>query len=285
MTTAFSPGHLTCFFQPVSSHDPLSAGSRGAGIRLSIGSTVTVKPTTEEPYTKINGKIVEGRIVRNVVRTLDPTRDYDIIVRHSLPEGQGFGTSAADAVAAALCVCRQTGKGFVEGYRVAHTVELLEGGGQGDVSGIMSGFRQPLRTVAGLPPFGRVDDTFVPVEKLTLFTVGPPMDTKSILSNSDLMAKIRETGASATDEYLKDTSLDSLFEISNRFSEKSNLRSPEIDEAINILEDEGHKAAMCMLGNSLFTTASRKNVRDLIGEVWSVSCNATIEEAKITHIR
>ena len=284
MTTAFSPGHITCFFQPVSSHDPLSAGSRGAGIRLNMGSTVTVRPTRSEPTTRINGEPAEGRIVRRVVRMLDQVNEYDINVRHDLPTGQGFGMSAADAVAAALCVCRYTGKDVVEGYRAAHTVDILEGGGRGDVSGIMSGFKQPLRTVAGLPPFGRVNDTFVPVEKLTLFTVGPPLETKSVLSDPIITSKIRSIGASATQEYLDDISFDSLFEISNWFSEESKLRSPEIDEAIRALENAGYKAAMCMLGNSLFTTASTKTVKELVGDVWTVSCKATSEEARITHI-
>lgn len=285
MITAFSPGHVTCFFQPVSSLDPLSAGSRGAGIRINLGATVTVKSTSEEPVTKIDGKTVEGKIVRGVVRALDPTREYDIDVKHDVPVGQGFGTSAADAVAAALCVCQITGKDIMDGYRTAHTVEIREGGGRGDVSGIMSRYLQPIRTVAGIPPFGRVMDSHIPIGNLTLFTVGPTLETKTILSDRDTISRIRKRGAVAIEDYMKKISLESLFKISNRFSEESGLRTKEIDSAIKVLKDAGHMAAMCMLGNSLFTTASEKTVKELIGDVWTKPCNATSEEAKIIRIR
>ncbi len=285
MTTAFSPGHITCFFQPVSSYNPLSAGSRGAGIRINLGSTVMVKPASGKPITKINGNIVEGEIVRHVARLLDPDQEYDINIKHDLPVGQGFGMSAADAVATSLCVCRLTGKDMAEGYRAAHMAELSEGGGRGDVAGIMSRCSQPLRTVAGLPPFGKVEDTFVSVDKLTLFTVGPQIETKSILSDRKIMAKIREAGAVATDEYLNNLSLKSLFEISNRFSEDSGLRTSEINNAIHVLEEAGYRAAMCMLGNSLFTTAPKDAVKEIIGDVWAVSCSATVEEARVTRIK
>ncbi len=285
MIDAFSPGHITCFFQPVSSFNPLSTGSVGAGLRINMGSTVTVRPARGEPITEIDGKITEGRIVRNVVRAMDPDCEYDITVKNDLPVGQGFGMSAANAVAASLCMCRITGKDISEGYRVAHKVELLEGGGRGDVSGIMSQSRQPIRIVAGLPPFGRVEDSSIPLDNLTLFTVGPPIETKSILSNRAKMAKIRETGAAAFKDYLDNVSLNSLFRISNRFSKESNLCTPEMDDAIAALKDVGHMAAMCMLGASIFTTASEETVKEVIGDVWTASCRTTAEEARVTRIK
>ena len=284
MTSAFSPGHITCFFQPVSSLDPLSAGSVGAGIRIDSGTTVTVKPASGKPVTEIDGVTVEGRIVRRVVETLDAGNQYDITVEHNLPVGQGFGMSAADAVAAAFCVCHITGKDISVGFRAAHIADLLEGGGRGDVAGIMCKCRQPVRTVAGLPPFGKVRDSFVPIEKITLFTLGSPIDTKSILSDRDRVSKIRKAGAKAAEDYLKNISLKSLFDISNKFSEAAGLRTDEINDAIKILKDKRQMAAMCMLGNSMFTTAPEEAVRELIGDVWMTSCKATNEEARITRI-
>ncbi len=284
MTSAFSPGHVTCFFRPVSSLDPLSAGSVGAGIRINLGTTVTVKFASGKPVTEIDGVTVEGRIVRRVVETLDSDNKYDITVEHDLPVGQGFGMSAADAVAAALCTCHLTGKDMSEGFRAAHTADLLEGGGRGDVAGIMCRCRQPVRTVAGIPPFGKVRDSFVPIERITLFTLGPPIDTKSVLSDRDIVSKIRKAGAKAAENYLKDISLKTLFDISNKFSEAAGLRNDEINDAIKILKDKRHMAAMCMLGNSMFTTAPEEAVRELIGDVWMTSCKATNEEARITRI-
>ena len=286
MTSAFSPGHITCFFQPISSFDPLSAGSRGAGIRLNLGSTVKVTPSSSnETITEMDGEVIRGEIVRNVVKALDPEGNYKIYIKHDLPVGQGFGMTAADAVATALCMCEITDKSTSEGYRAAHAADLLEGGGRGDVAGIMSRSQQPVRTVAGIPPFGKVDDSQVILGDLTLVTFGPPLITSTVLSDREKVTKIREAGARAMEDYVADMSLRSLFKISNRFSKEAGLRTPEIERAINDIEEKGFMAAMCMLGNSIFTNAPLEIVRDVLGNVWAIECTATADEAKLIRIK
>lgn len=282
MIRAFSPGHITCFFQPISSFDPLSAGSRGAGIRLSLGSTVNLKPSSSnETEVEMDGKIIKGEIVRNVVKALDPKENYKICIKHDLPVGQGFGTTAADAVATALCMCHITNKSKTEGYRAAHVADLLEGGGRGDVAGIMSRYQQPVRTVAGIPPFGKVEDSHVNVGDLTLITLGLPLITGTVLSDKDKLTKIRDAGAKAMNDYLANMSLKSLFKISNQFSEDSGLRTNDIDDPISKIEEKGYMAAMCMLGNSIFTNASLETVKKVLGNVSAVACTATTDEARI----
>lgn len=282
MIRAFSPGHITCFFQPISSFDPLSAGSRGAGIRLSLGSTVNLKPSSSnETEVEMDGKIIKGEIVRNVVKALDPKENYKICIKHDLPVGQGFGTTAADAVATALCMCHITNKSKTEGYRAAHVADLLEGGGRGDVAGIMSRYQQPVRTVAGIPPFGKVEDSHVNVGHLTLITLGLPLITGAVLSDKDKVTKIRDAGAKAMNDYLANMSLKSLFKISNQFSEDSGLRTNDIDNSISKIEEKGYMAAMCMLGNSIFTNASLETVKKVLGNVSAVACTATTDEARI----
>lgn len=282
MIRAFSPGHITCFFQPISSFDPLSAGSRGAGIRLSLGSTVNLKPSSSnETEVEMDGKIIKGEIVRNVVKALDPKENYKICIKHDLPVGQGFGTTAADAVATALCMCHITNKSKTEGYRAAHVADLLEGGGRGDVAGIMSRYQQPVRTVAGIPPFGKVEDSHVNVGDLTLITLGLPLITGNVLSDKDKVTKIRDAGAKAMNDYLANMSLKSLFKISNQFSEDSGLRTNDIDDPISKIEEKGYMAAMCMLGNSIFTNAPLETVKKVLGNVSAVACTATTDEARI----
>lgn len=282
MIRAFSPGHITCFFQPISSFDPLSAGSRGAGIRLSLGSTVNLKPSSSnETEVEMDGKIIKGEIVRNVVKALDPEENYKICIKHDLPVGQGFGTTAADAVATALCMCHITNKSKTEGYRAAHVADLLEGGGRGDVAGIMSRYQQPVRTVAGIPPFGKVEDSHVNVGDLTLITLGLPLITGTVLSDKDKLTKIRDAGAKAMNDYLANMSLKSLFKISNQFSEDSGLRTNDIDDPISKIEEKGYMAAMCMLGNSIFTNAPLETVKKVLGNVSAVACTATTDEARI----
>lgn len=286
MISAFCPGHITCFFQPITSLDPLSAGSRGAGIRLSLGTTVKVAPCPgNDIVTKVNDGTASDSIIRGAVRAIDPTGGYEINVRHDLPVGQGFGMSAADAVAVSLCICRITGKNKSEGYRAAHVADLLGGGGRGDVAGIMGKCQQPVRTVAGIPPFGRVEDFHVNVGKLTLAVLGPSLNTRDVLSDREKYIGIRDAGSEAMDSFLREPSLERLFEISNKFSEKARIRSPEIDLAIRELEDRGFMASMCMLGNSIFTNAPMTEARSALGEIRMFYCSASPDEASVTRTK
>ena len=284
MISAFSSGHITCFFRPVSSFDPLSAGSTGAGIRLELGTMAELDESTSGiTSVEIDDSPSEGKIVRRVIDILDPDGTYDVRIKHDLPVGQGFGTTAADAVAVALSICSIKKKNPSDGYRAAHIADLLEGGGRGDVAGIMCRCRQPVRKVAGIPPFGRVDESTAKIKTLTLVTLGEPLITKSILSDKVLSAKIVKAGAKALEDYVVNMTTSSLFRISNIFSEETGLRTPEIDGAIDAIQDQGHMAAMCMLGNSIFTTAPLESVREILGNVWMVSCDATSEEARVIH--
>ncbi len=286
MISAFCPGHITCFFQPITSLDPLSAGSRGAGIRLSLGTTVKVNPLPgKDIVTRVNDGTASDDIIRRVVRSTDPSGGYEINVRHDLPVGQGFGMSAADAVAVAICMCHITGRSKMEAYRIAHVADLLGGGGRGDVAGIMAKCQQPVRTVAGIPPFGKVDDLHVNVGRITLAVLGPPLNTRDVLSEREKYVGIRNAGSEAMEEYMERPSLESLFRIANRFSAEAGVRSRETDAAIEALEEKGFMAAMCMLGNSIFTNAPVSEVRSLVGDVWAVPCAAVPDEAGIIRIK
>ncbi|MEM4233414.1 MAG: hypothetical protein QXZ19_05525, partial [Thermoplasmata archaeon] len=59
---AFCPGHVTAFFEVCRTRDPLSTGSRGAGICLSLGAT------SEVTFSEESGRSIEvtldGRPVR-----------------------------------------------------------------------------------------------------------------------------------------------------------------------------------------------------------------------------
>ena len=48
MTSVFCPGHITCFFEPVRSNAIMETGSRGVGIKLSKGTTVTLEERSDD---------------------------------------------------------------------------------------------------------------------------------------------------------------------------------------------------------------------------------------------
>ncbi len=282
MISAFCPGHITCFFQPVPSADPLRAGSRGAGIRINLGSTVRLRRCDGNGIkTRINGRPFDAKIIEDTIRYLEPEGGYEAEVCHDLPDSQGFGMSAADAVATALCICDMLGKSETEGYRAAHIADMENGGGRGDVAGLFLSCRQPTRVTAGIPPFGKVTDFGIGVDRLTLAVLGKPLVTGPILADRAKAARIGNAGSKAMERYIENPSMESLYGISNTFSIEAEIRTPEVESALEKLENEGLDGAMCMLGNSIFSTADENVLKKLLPDAYVVPCRATSEAARI----
>lgn len=281
MIEAFCPAHITCFFQPVDSWDLLKKGSRGAGIRLCAGATVRLDKR-HGPGSKvlINGKNCDAVITRTVLREFIPQGGFLIDITNELPIGQGFGMSAAGAVATALCACDIVGKDRKHAFDMAHLVEVMLGGGLGDVSGLMCEGHQPLRVQPGMVV--GAEDTGIEFDRLTVAVLGQPIDTGSILSDSSMVSKISEAGARAMAAFEKDATKESLFSVSNMFSAETGLESEAVTSALKILNSKGIDSAMCMLGNSIFIDAGEDEVRSILGDKPELySCSSTARPAEI----
>ena len=110
MTSAFCPGHVSCVFQPVDSFDAMSTGSRGIGIGLSKGATATVVPRKDSVVNiRLDGVMESANVTRMVAQTMAPGVGFDIDIVNDLPVSQGFGMSAAGAIATAICIADLTG--------------------------------------------------------------------------------------------------------------------------------------------------------------------------------
>ena len=275
MITAFCPGHITCFFHPVKSYDPMATGSRGVGIKLSKGVKVTLEERTDDKIiTTMDGVETDCRITKLAVTDIDRSRGYDITIENELPVGQGFGMSAAGSIAAALCACEFTGKDIQEAFFAAHRAEIAGGGGYGDVSGITGESHVPIRAVAGIPPFGKVITSGLKAN-ICVAILGGPLDTGETLSNEITLKKIQDTGSRLVTEFIDDPSLERLFAYSKEFSESIGLETPEISSALSKLREEGN-AGMCMLGHSIFTDLTPARTRKILGSgVKVLPCNST----------
>ena len=266
MTTAFCPGHVSCVFQPVTSFDAMCTGSRGIGIRLNKGATATVEERDDGVVNiYLDGTQEIAHITRMVAENLAPGRGFDIRIENDLPVSQGFGMSAAGALAAGLCIADMTGRSRSDAFKAAHVAEVMGGGGLGDVAAIVAGGDIPVRTVAGFPPFGRVENADFTIDHLTLVVIGGELRTDSVLGDPFTLKKVREAAGESMDSFIMDPSYENLFDVSNAFSSKSGLESPAVRRAIGRLMGAGHRAGMCMLGNSLFTDASEKEVWAMFG--------------------
>mgnify|MGYP002516249228 FL=1 len=288
MVSAFCPGHVSCIFQPVSSYDAMSSGSRGVGIRLSIGSKACVEPR-DDGVVNIWLDDVQSiaHITRMAAQILAPDRGFDIHISNDLPVSQGFGMSASGAIAAAICIADITGQSRTRAFEAAHAAEVMGGGGLGDVSAIVAGRDVPVRTVAGFPPYGTVVNADFSFPSLTLAVLGPTLETDSVIGDSRRVAAIRDASSSAMEDFLADPTRDSLFETSNRFSLDSGLESPAIRRLISALNAKGYGAGMCMLGNSIFTDAPESVVWAILGRghARTYSCSSSSKEIVLNRRR
>ena len=270
MTSAFCPGHLTCFFRPVLTADVMSTGSEGVGIKLSRGTVVHVDERTDGSMkVTMDGASSEAKVTVRTVRTLCDDRGFDITVENQLPVSQGFGMSAAGAIAAGLCVCDIIDCDGNEAYRAAHMADIDELGGMGDVSALTAAGPISIRMKAGLPPRGEVVSKDFG-DNLTLIVIGGSLETKKILADGDAVKRISSAGGAAMRTYLAEGR---LFGASRHFSSTAGLESPELRDALLKL---GGDAAMCMLGNSVFTTITEDAAKDILGhDVMMYRCSPT----------
>lgn len=282
MITAFCPGHITCFFHPVRSYDLMAAGSRGVGIKLSKGTSVTLEERSDGRIrTVMDGEESECAITRMAIRSIDPDSGYDVTIENGLPVGQGFGMSASGAIAAALCACEFTGKDHQNAFTAAHVAEIKGGGGLGDVSGIMGHSHVPVRAVAGLPPFGKVINSGLKMD-VTAAILGGPLNTGDTLADEEVAKKLQELGSASVNAFIEDPTEQNLFSLSKKFSASLGLETPAMTEALKKLREKGN-AGMCMLGHSIFTDLSPKMTAEILGDSVEIySCQSTDDMPRIT---
>ena len=204
-----------------------------------------------------------------------PGRGFELTVRNGAPTGQGFGMSAAGAVAAALCAAELKGETMQAAYVSAHIAELIGGGGLGDVSAITCPAHVPVRVRPGLPPDGEVRGTGIKLPKLALAVLGPKMNTGKILVNPANYARIAAAGISCLEAFSADESGENLFRQSNAFSSATGIEAPEVSSAVAELNSAGIPAAMCMLGNSIVAQCGPDELSELLGGVPAIGCSST----------
>jgi len=283
---AFAPGHISCFFEPVFSQDLARAGSRGAGINISLGavSEVFAENSTKQDFEIfINNRKANAPVTKLALKYLIGENPIRVVVKtkSELPIGQGFGMSAAGALSATYALSKITGLNTNEAMKASHFAEVQLRTGLGDVMGSCFGGIE-VRKSAGLPPWGMIEH--IPGRfELILCIVGKKIDTKRVLQDSGKITKIVEYGKYCTKKLLENPSVENLFSLSQTFTRKTGLADRRVLEAIDATKKYG-LASMCMLGNSVFAmgkTTQLCNVLSSFGKVYVCNideCGARILE-------
>ncbi len=263
---AFASSHITGVFEPVlTSRDPRGRGSVGAGIVLDVGVRAFARFRP--------GRRGELRLTSDVGRRLEISEDaaarllgprpgrLEIHLTHGLPIGQGFGSSAAGALATALAVARLLGRERREAISIAHLADLFGRGGLGGVAAILGGGLE-VRRRAGIPPYGEV--SHYPVSAAILLgTIGGPLPSPGVLGSRRALARIR-LAAEELEGFGAHPTIEEFLDRSEAFTDRVRLASPRLRTTLQSLRRRGAWAAQAMFGRSFFaiprTSGARREV-------------------------
>jgi len=244
------PGHAAGFATADRHDDPAKAGSRGAGLALADGVTVTVRPAPERSVTPNEEPVELGA----VGRVLDaPAADVAVRARTDLPCGVGLGVSAGMALGAALATNRALDRGlsFDELATVAHGAEIQAGTGRGDVVGATRG-GVPVRLDPGGPHENAVDA--IPEPASVEYHI-PDREGTGEAGGSRWDRDVDETAVTAAGEralstVVRDPTLSSLMEASKQFVRETGLLT---DRARGVVEDvaAGGGSATMVVGGAV----------------------------------
>lgn len=245
LARAFVPGHVTGFFSVEEDDDPTRAGSRGGGIVLSSGATVTVRPA-DRRRVLLDGESTEMAPVERVLDALEATAEVQIAT--DLPVGAGFGVSGAASLGAALAANAAFDRRLSENElcTIAHGAEVQSGTGLGDVVAQARG-GVPIRLEPGGPQDNLLDA--IPARGRVEYHTFGEVDTAAVVGEET--EAIDAAGERALSAVVAEPTLDRFMRASRRFARESGLLTDRVREAIEAVAEAGGSATMGMLGETV----------------------------------
>jgi len=277
-------GHVTLLFTVDDrDEDPIKQGSLGAGLCLNDGSEAIARGELGDYNLEV--KILDGngdtRMFQQVLDLLSEEitaisdHSWEIAVRNKLPSSQGFGMSAAGAIAAAAAFQRALGLPHEESLRrslaVAHLVERGNSTGLGDVTALAAGGVErrlnPGSPYSGLDLLngpGQAEGWSETIPLVLAWRANPGRHTSEYIDDDDWKLSITEAGTKQM-AHLSDGTWDKsrwgeLLASAEAFSKQSRLiddasRSALVKAGRNATLRAGlHKdtsVLLCMLGESI----------------------------------
>ncbi len=268
---AFVPAHITAFFVPVVSDDPVKSGSLGAGVNLDRGTTVFAGIETgtlrRHVHVAFNGEPAgrsEAVISYSVVERIVPKSfvgEIEVWQYFDFPSGYGFGNSAGGALGTALALGYEFGGTLLELGRIAHTEEVRNGGGLGDVIAQIAGGVE-IRVRAGGPGIGVVDNILTD-DLMVVAVYLAPLKTRSVL-DSDVVRVIDREGREALKKLMLSPKVETMMKLARNFAERTGLMDDELRELARSIESvTSFKASMIMLGRGVFSFVRKKEIEKL----------------------
>ena len=272
---AFSPGHITGFFEvPHDNYsDFLHKGSKGAGFSIDKGITTTVH-VYESPRagyrismngTSVHDAEVSRWVIKEYLRV--DSKPYFVNVEHEIeiPVGFGIGSSGAAALSLsyALNEALDIGQTRIGAAQIAHHAEIACKTGLGTVIAEFAGGFE-MRTNAGAPGVGSVSKIDLENYRAIVLCLAP-ISTKSFIENR--MNEVNGLGGVMLSKLLESRSVDEFLGMSHEFAETLGLTEGKCKAPIAALKARGIESSVALFGQTVFTLvplSRAKEARDAI---------------------
>ncbi len=270
---AFSPGHITGFFEAphdISSFHFLHRGSKGAGFSIDRGIATTVylyESAKPEYQISINGiksrnAEVSNWVIEKYLKLAD--RPYFISIHHDveIPIGFGLGSSGAAALSASYALNQVIGTHLnrTQAAQIAHHAEVACNTGLGTVIAEFAGGFE-MRTSAGAPGIGSISKINIDKKYKAVVLCLAPILTKSFLT--DRVNEINGRGGSMLNKLSASRSLDDFLKMSHRFAEMLSLTEGRCKGPIAALKTKGIKSSVALFGQTVFTIVSQARAAEV----------------------
>ncbi len=259
--TGYSPSHITSFFciDDLAKNE-LEQGSRGAGFCLDVGVTTKIQESLEKSV-KI---YINNQLVENPVVTLEVLKYFkaefnleflNIEIYHSitLPQGSGFGTSAAGALSLSFAINSYYNLNLeaVKLAQISHIAEIRAKTGLGTIAGEFLGGIE-IRESAGAPGIGIHRNIQYPKTlSCHIFYKGKFL-TQEALTNKTIRENVIIAGNKALSHSSKINDYQQIMELAHKFTYESKLLSESLSKLYFELKTEGIQSAMLMFGEGLY---------------------------------
>ena len=275
LARAFSPGHITGFFEvphDVSCFHFLHRGSKGAGFSIDRGITTTayIYESAKADYQiSINGikshnAEVSKWVIEEYLKLAD--RPYFINIHQDveIPIGFGLGSSGAAALSLsyALNQVLDIGLNRTQAAQIAHQAEIACNTGLGTVIAEFAGGFE-MRTSAGAPGVGSVSKIDLDKNYKAIVLCLAPILTRSFLTNR--INEINGLGGIMLSKLSASRSLDDFLEMSHGFAEMLSLTEGRCRGPIAALKTRGIESSVALFGQTVFTVVSEERTAEAVG--------------------
>ncbi|MDP6906953.1 MAG: hypothetical protein QF440_05995 [Candidatus Thalassarchaeaceae archaeon] len=207
-------GHVTLIFSVHDDFEKLvDQGSRGAGFSLDTGIQIIACGISGSGKVSVDGypsDITLHQLVIEEISIFDPdvkSFDWNLKQQTRLPHSQGFGLSAAGAIASALAIQRAMNISEkiarAQSLHIAHRVERKLSGGLGDVAALYAGGVE-LRIEPGCPPLlqelgggGAIVSWFSEIPVVVCWRKSASQHTSNYIDDGEWKLAIRAAGEAA----------------------------------------------------------------------------------------